>query len=106
MIDIMSRMANDAVANSAIQKMQEEGAEASMTMEGFESYLYANGEVKVAERLAVLRKDKRLSIRKLSGRTGIPYNFISEMENNKRPIGKREAQKLSKELDVDYRFLM
>lgn len=35
--------------------------------------------------------------------TGIPRRHISEMENNKRPIGKQNARKLAEVLNVDPR---
>ena len=42
----------------------------------------------------------------LSGNTGIPQRHISEMENGKRTIGKVNARKLAKAMDVDYRIFM
>lgn len=42
----------------------------------------------------------------LSERTGIPRRHISEMENNKRPIGKANAKKLAEALHIDYRILL
>lgn len=42
----------------------------------------------------------------LSERTGIPRRHISEMENGKRPIGKANARKLSKALNLDPRVLL
>lgn len=39
----------------------------------------------------------------LSERTGIPRRHISEMEHNKRPIGRQNARKLAKALNVDPR---
>lgn len=38
--------------------------------------------------------------------TGIPQRHISEMENGKRPIGKKNAKKLSKVLKIDYRVFL
>lgn len=38
--------------------------------------------------------------------TGIPRRHISEMENNKRPIGKKTAKKLAAALDVNYRVFL
>ena len=78
-----------------------------MTLADFENYLYQGNELaKTGERLSVLRKEKKLSLRKLGELTDIPYRHISEMENGKRAIGKKNAQKLAKVLDTDYRFLM
>ena len=42
----------------------------------------------------------------LSQKTGIPQRHISEMENGKRPIGKKTAQTLAKVLKFDYRLLL
>lgn len=39
----------------------------------------------------------------LAKATGIPRRHISEMENNKRPIGKQNARKLAEVLNVDPR---
>ena len=38
--------------------------------------------------------------------TRIPRRHISEMENNKRPIGKKAAKKLAEALNVDYRVFL
>ena len=56
--------------------------------------------------LAGARNKKGLTQVALSKFTGIPRRHISEMENNKRPIGKMTAKKLAKILDVDYRFFL
>lgn len=42
----------------------------------------------------------------LAALTGIPQRHISEMENGKRPIGKENARKLAKALNVDYRVFL
>jgi hypothetical protein len=42
----------------------------------------------------------------LSRNTGIPQRHISEMENGKRTIGKVNARKLAKAMDVDYRIFL
>ena len=42
----------------------------------------------------------------LSERTGIPQRHLSEMENGKRPIGKKTAGILAPVLAIDYRLLM
>jgi len=42
----------------------------------------------------------------LSRSTGIPQRHISEMENGKRTIGKANAGKLAKAMDVDYRIFL
>ena len=42
----------------------------------------------------------------LSRSAGIPQRHISEMENGKRTIGKVNARKLAKAMDVDYRIFL
>ena len=56
--------------------------------------------------LAAARHKKSLTQEILSDITGIPRRHISEMENGKRPIGKRTAKKMSEVLDVDYRVFL
>ncbi|NCC85676.1 MAG: XRE family transcriptional regulator [Clostridia bacterium] len=38
--------------------------------------------------------------------TGIPRRHISEMENNKRTIGKERAKRMAEVLNVDYRVFL
>ena len=52
------------------------------------------------------RHKEGLTQRKLAELAGIPQRHISEMENGRRPIGKKNAKTLSKVLDIDYRLLM
>ncbi len=56
--------------------------------------------------LAGARYREELTQRELSEKTGIPQRHISEMENGKRPIGKKTARKLGEILDVDYRVFL
>ena len=56
--------------------------------------------------LAGARMKEDLTQKELSGLTGIPQRHISEMENNKRPIGKNNAKKLAGALNVDYRLFL
>ena len=42
----------------------------------------------------------------LSNMTGVPKRHISEMENGKRPIGKRNARRLADALHIDPRRLL
>ncbi|PXF58580.1 MAG: XRE family transcriptional regulator [Deltaproteobacteria bacterium] len=48
------------------------------------------------------RHREGLAQRKLAELTGIPQRHISEMENNKRTIGKKNAELFAKVLSVDY----
>ncbi|MBG0790200.1 MAG: helix-turn-helix transcriptional regulator [Desulfovibrionaceae bacterium] len=56
--------------------------------------------------LAGARYREDLTQVELSSLSGIPRRHISEMENNKRPIGKTNARKLAKALNMDYRTLL
>ena len=42
----------------------------------------------------------------LSELTGIPRRHISDMENGRRPIGKQNAIKFGKALNIDYRLFL
>lgn len=56
--------------------------------------------------LVAARHKNNLTQETLSEITGIPRRHISEMENGKRPIGKKTAKKISKVLEVDYRVFL
>ncbi len=53
-----------------------------------------------------IRKREEFSQAKLSEQTGIPQRHLSEMENGKRPIGKKNAVILANALNTDYRNLL
>lgn len=53
--------------------------------------------------LAGARYREGLTQAQLAEATGIPRRHISEMEHNKRPIGKQNARKLAVALKVDPR---
>lgn len=52
------------------------------------------------------RSKSEITQTRLSELTGIPQRHISEMEQEKRPIGKENAKKLAKALDTDYRMFL
>jgi DNA-binding XRE family transcriptional regulator len=56
--------------------------------------------------LRAARTRERFTQSKLAEMTGIPQRHISEMENGKRPIGKKSAQVIGKVLNADYRVFM
>ena len=56
--------------------------------------------------LVAARHKKSLTQKLLSDLTKIPRHHISEMENGKRPIGKKTAKKMAVVLDVDYRVFL
>ena len=52
------------------------------------------------------RAKENLTQKQLSSLSGISQGHISEMENNKRPIGKKTARLLGKLLGVSYRVFL
>ena len=56
--------------------------------------------------LAGARAKEGLTQQELAEKTGIPQRHISEMENNKRSIGKERAKKLAKALNIGYKVLL
>jgi hypothetical protein len=68
----------------------------TISSEELEQYLY-HGDKKpeFARRLKILRKNKKLTLKKLDELTGIPYSHLSEIENGRRIISVREARKLA-----------
>lgn len=58
------------------------------------------------EFLAGARFREGMTQEQLAAATEIPRRHISEMENNKRPIGKKNARKLAEALLVDPRVFL
>lgn len=56
--------------------------------------------------LRLYRQRAELTQTELAGKTGIRQHHLSEMEHNKRVIGKANAKKLAAILDCDYRKLL
>lgn len=56
--------------------------------------------------LAGQRRKKSMTQSALSEAAGVPQRHISEMENGKRPIGRVNARKFAKALNVDYRMFL
>ncbi len=56
--------------------------------------------------LAGARHREGLTQRILADESGIPQRHISEMENGKRPIGKKTAKALARVLHADYRVFL
>jgi len=56
--------------------------------------------------LRLYRQRAELTQVELAGQTGIRQHHLSEMEHNKRVIGKATAKKLAVSLDCDYRKLL
>ncbi len=56
--------------------------------------------------LRLYRQRAELTQTELADKTGIRQHHLSEMENNKRMLGKANAKKLAGILDFDYRRLL
>ncbi len=56
--------------------------------------------------LRVYRQRAELTQMVLANKVGMRQHHLSEMEHNKRPIGKAAAKKLSKVLKCDYKKLL
>lgn len=67
---------------------------------------YFPGESKNAACLRGARDREGITQKKLAELTGIPQRHISEMENDKRPIGKKNAKLLAQALNIDFRILL
>lgn len=52
------------------------------------------------------RSKEGLTQKELSERTGIPQSHLSQMEHGKRPIGKKTARILGRELKVSYKVFL
>ena len=65
---------------------------------------FADNEIGTA--LAGARHREGLTQRQLAEKTGIAQLHISEMENNKRPIGKNTAKLFAAALNTDYRVFL
>jgi hypothetical protein len=117
MTSITLNVPNDAIATQLLAALQNLGlkqetfsdkeSERGMSLKEYEDYLFHGDEnLKFAEILKMLRKEKKISLRKLEEMTGINYRHISEMENAKRFIGKKNAKRLAKALNADYRYFL
>ena len=59
-----------------------------------------------ANMLIGARGKENITQMQLSKITGIPRRHISDMENGRRPIGKQNALKLEKALNISYRLFL
>ena len=59
-----------------------------------------------ANMLIGARGKENITQEQLSKITGIPRRHISDMENGRRPIGKQNALKLEKALNINYRLFL
>lgn len=59
-----------------------------------------------ANMLIGARGKENITQMQLSKLTGIPRRHISDMENGRRPIGKQNAMKFGKALNINYRLFL
>ncbi|MCL2722595.1 MAG: helix-turn-helix domain-containing protein [Treponema sp.] len=52
------------------------------------------------------RGKENITQNKLAELTGIPRRHISDMENGRRPIGKQNAMKIGKALNINYQLFL
>ncbi len=86
--------------------MQQVGAEEEKEHYTIEEVFPYAEEEKPRVYLRGIRTREDLTQKELSERTGIPIRHISEMENGKRPIGKKNAAKLAEVLNCNARSLV
>ena len=95
----------DSLRMKAIELMQSIGfsnAEPSISWDkALPEYVNNHGAV-----LRGARGKEEFTQKQLAEKSGIPQRHISEMENNKRPIGKKNAQIFAKALNIDYRVFL
>jgi transcriptional regulator with XRE-family HTH domain len=71
-----------------------------------EAFPDCNEQQLIGRALSGIRRREELTQKQLSERTGIPQRHISEMENGKRPIGKKNARILGKALNTNYKVFL
>lgn len=76
-------------------------AESAPALEALSEYVDLKALPSVS--LRIHRENANLTQKELADRVGIKQHHISEMENNKRPIGKELARKIAQALNTDYR---
>jgi DNA-binding transcriptional regulator YiaG len=67
---------------------------------------FSKDELTPGSALTGARYKEGVTQREFSKITGIPQRHISEMENNKRSIGKEMAKKLGKALNISYKVFL
>lgn len=92
--------------DEAIKMMTERGFKKTSDSVPWREVL-ASGDVNIPSvNLTGARHKEGLTQLQLSNKTGIPRRHISEMENGRRSIGKQNAHKLGKVLNIDPRLLL
>lgn len=63
-------------------------------------------EMTAGKRLCIYRENASLTLTRLSELSGIPKGNLSQLEHDKRPLGRMTARKLARHLQCDYRSLL
>lgn len=63
-------------------------------------------EMTAGKRLRIDRENAGLTLTRLSELSGIPQGNLSQLEHDKRPLGRMTARKLARHLACDYRSLL
>ena len=103
-IKFIGPMANKAKAINALKPLG--FVDASDTVPWRELFPEYTDEELPGVCLAGSRLKEGMTQKRLSELTGIPQSHISEMENGKRPIGKKRAKILGKVLNVGYKVFL
>jgi DNA-binding transcriptional regulator YiaG len=90
------------VINNALNEYLEESSIAASQLHAETKARHSKAYRTPGYYLRVYRTRADLTQNELAKRLKIMQHHLSEMENNKRPIGKALAKKLSEELDCDY----
>ncbi len=64
------------------------------------------GEITPGRYLRGLRYREDLTQAELAGKLGITQNFLSDLENDKKPISRKMAEKLAGFFDISYKMFM
>ncbi|MEN6469066.1 MAG: helix-turn-helix transcriptional regulator [Smithella sp.] len=91
----------------AVEKLKSLGfANTSDAVPWREAYPDSTNEQLAGKALAGMRYREGLTQMQLATKTGIPQRHISEMENGKRTIGKKNAKLFAEALKTDYRVFL
>ena len=75
-------------------------------IEGTAWYQQVASRLTPGKSLRIYRTNAKLTLAALSELSGIPRGHLSQMEHDKRPIGRIIARKLARALHCDYRSLL
>lgn len=77
-----------------------------VALEQTDWYRAQAAEMTAGKRLRIYRENAGLTLTRLSDLSGIPKGNLSQLEHDKRPLGRLTARKLARHLRCDYRSLL